>query len=113
MPEWFITLLSENKPHAKHLVVDPKHGSVPSEALQILRNIKSGIRTKAGLAKRIDKSEEMVSLILSSCFDAGLISKIMTLTPAGDQVLRQSRNTRDNQLNLDYSLYLPGSWRTD
>lgn len=113
LPIWMIDLLEKkNVKKAIRSKGERFKVKIPVEVLEILLNIKKGIRSEAALSRRMDCNLGLISQIVESCCKAGLISESLRLTDAGYELVRKMKAPNDFKIKPNYSLYVPESWCT-
>ena len=113
LPGWCSQLIDSPMRQAGTTAPRPDYqNSVPEPVVELLANISSGIRTKSGLARRLDLDKAPLQQMLAKCVRAGLLSEEIRLTPAGLDALRTRNSDRIGTIR-DRSLYVPTSWCTD
>jgi hypothetical protein len=109
LPNWFIKIL-EGKYSTK------KNNSkihISNESINLLENIKSGMRTKASISRRMDSDIIIINDLIKEVLEAGLITKELRLTKTGFNLLQERRKQKTNKQEPNYSLYIPKSWCVD
>jgi len=75
----------------------------------LLGAIKRGIRATESLARSIGLDPEMIRTLLARAETAGLISRTVRLTKAGNQLLWEGKHVTKSR-GYDTSLYIPTKW---
>ncbi len=110
MPTWLIQLLEgdSTSSNARGAEKTSKE-SVNSEAVQILKTIKSGFRNESRIAWRVGLERRIVVELLVKLRSLGLVSLENRLTEAGFQYLkRQLPEQAEKRYN--WELYVPSIW---
>lgn len=111
LPDWCSQLLERHQRLQKSSTSDtPYKCDVTDDVLALLLNIRRGIRTKAGLSRRMDCGTGIANQMLANCMCAGLVTDKLRLTKAGHDAVRKTEKTQQREREPDRSLYVPTSW---
>lgn len=109
LPDWIPLLLDDSSGTKVKGSEKPNQLSVSNNMGEILSLIKSGIRRKPSLSRRLDCDEAITQNIINQAVQLGFISSKMRLLKAGADYLKQTQNIR-SRINPNYSLFIPQSW---
>jgi hypothetical protein len=110
-PQWLISLLENKRTIASpSKYIKTIELLIPKQAYQMLLMIKKGIRTKPSLSRRLDVDVIVISQLIESCIQSGLLSAKLRLTNIGFEYLINRRENNKNKIIPDYSLFIPDFW---
>ncbi len=102
VPAWLPNLLAQSAPKVSRT-------GIGVNDILLLRAVKRGIRRNSSLARQLGVDTSIISPMISSLRERGLLTAGNRITEAGVSVLRrQSPNIPQRQ--FDRSLYVPTSW---
>lgn len=112
LPDWTISLLEgpESLPETTETVFGQLQisGSLSS----LLELIKTGLRTRASLSRRLDCDELITQKCIEQAIKFGFVSKHLRILKAGQDFLHKEQKKKF-QRRPDYSLHVPQSWCAD
>lgn len=109
LPEWLPLLLDDSSSSKKQVKGKPNQLRVSDNMGDILSLVKSGIRKKTSLSRRLDCDEVITQNLINQAVQLGFISLNIRLLKAGEEYLYETRNIR-SKIAPNYSLYIPQSW---
>jgi len=111
LPSWLIKLL-ENTQSTSHQIKREAKLSIGNEIIKLLQNIKSGVRTKTSLSRRMDCDISIINDLICKSKKLGFITERFRLTKSGCDLLFQKKQD-SYKIIPNYSLYIPQSWCVD
>ncbi len=114
-PDWLANLLENGS--RINTVDDSGQLQIRKEVLQILGMVKSGLRTKTSLSKRLGYDVKIVDQIMSFCLRMNLLFKdennVLRIGEAGYAYLKRNIQSIERKREYDYGLYVPSTWSVD
>lgn len=104
LPNWLINLLDRRSGSKKNNLQEK------DLMFDFLNLIKSGLRTRASLSRRLDCDVKITQEFIDDAIKIGFISDRMRLTKSGKNHLCKKNNLKKE---LDYTLYIPYTWTAD
>jgi hypothetical protein len=111
LPDWLIQLL-EQKQSTSHKNRQVDRLPISNEMINLLQSIKSGVRTKASLSRRMDCDISIISDLICRSKKLGFITDHLRLTKSGYDLLFHKK-LNSYKVTPNYSLYIPQSWCVD
>lgn len=109
LPDWTIRLLENTEFSSETTEIGYGQLQVSSNMVDLLELIKSGLRTRASLSRRLDCDEQIVQNLVGRAIQLGFISATKRLSKIGKDYLSRNKSSRLKRSH-DYSLYIPQSW---
>lgn len=110
IPAWALELLGNPAPNRPPKVFSPIGDCIDSTLINVLEQIKKGVKNKNSLALRLGFEPMVVEKYLEAANQSGFINGASRLTPAGKDLLMKQMPQADAP---DWSLYIPQSWCAD
>lgn len=112
LPDWTIRLLEGTEPSSEITEATFDQLQISNSMVDLLELIKTGLRTRASLSRRLDCDEQIVQNLIDQAIQLGFVSVTNRLLKAGKDYL--SKNKKNHiRIAYDYSLYVPKSWCVD
>lgn len=101
LPNWLIDLLDRRSSSKKNNLQEK------DLMFDFLNLIKSGLRTRASLSRRLDCDVKITQEFIDDAIKIGFISDRMRLTKSGKDHLYKNNLEKDLEKEFDYTLYIP------
>lgn len=108
LPDWTIRLLDEvsvSVPPASSF----EQPQVSDDMSALLKQIKTGLRTRASLSRRLDCDSQITQGLIDQAIRLGFISIHLRILKAGQNYLYE-KNKNEHVTKPNYNLYIPQSW---
>lgn len=112
LPDWTISLLEKTESLSETTKEGFDQLQISSSMSDLLELIKSGLRTRASLSRRLDCDERITQKLVEQAIQLGFVSAHLRIVKAGQDYLHKEQKKKFER-KPDYSLYIPRSWRAD
>ena len=111
LPDWLISKLIKKPGRFRKILQKTRTlDSHSDQILELLLVIRSGLRTKQSISRRLELDLGVIDSLVSEALAEGLMHKSFRLTSAGGDFIQRKKINRVPR-GPDHSLYIPTTWR--